>query len=485
MPRRRSLSLSAALIGLISLIGVSFAVRAQPDTLPVFTPADCPVAFPYYLDAACGTVTVPQDRAHPDERTLDLAVAIIPAQGTETAPDPLIFLDGGPGARTLDSFAGGLGTFLTRLNRQRAVILFDYRGIGYSQPALTCPEMLDVTDESWIPVCRDRFAAEGVDVTHFTTRDNAADAADIMRALMPVLNFETYNIWGGSYGSSVAMTLLRDQPDDIRAAIVTALQPPQGDLTVQTLRGVLDALDGVSDWCQADPECAADFPGDLTDMLLTVLERLNAEPYPVDANGVTGELDALDIMFVLSEMLKDETNIPRLPGMIAALYAGQYALAAPYANAAALPDDPQHPVGAWLSMRCTDSILATTTDALETGLADVNPLMRSAYAAAQAAQVEWCQTWGARIPTDADRAPAQSDVPTMIISGALDPYSSQDWLDSTLAGLPNGHGYLLPYYMHYVVHNLCVSNLLYNFVREPDAEPDTTCLTRVLTPDYR
>ncbi|MBZ0294656.1 MAG: alpha/beta hydrolase, partial [Anaerolineae bacterium] len=213
-------------IYLLGLLLPGVVLNAQDDYIPEFVPGPCPVHFASGYEVACGTVTLPQDRLHPQERGLDIAVAVFKARSSSPAPDPLIFLDGGPGSRTLDAFVSGLGTFPRRLNQQRDFIVFDYRGIGHSNPALTCPESLDATDDSWVSVCRARYAAQGVDVTDFTTRDNAADAADIMRAL----GYDSYNVWGGSYGSSVALTLLRDHPENVRAAIVTAMQAPQGDL---------------------------------------------------------------------------------------------------------------------------------------------------------------------------------------------------------------------------------------------------------------
>ncbi len=325
-----------------------------------FMPGTCPVQFAGGAEVECGVVTVPQDQLHPEQRSLSLAVAVFKARSDSPAPDPLIFLDGGPGSRTLDSLAGGLGPFLIHFNAQRDVIIFDYRGMGHSDPALTCPESLDALDDSWVSLCRARYAERGVDVTYFTTRDNAADAADIVRAL----GYESYNVWGGSYGSSVALTLLRDHPENIRAAIITALQAPQGDLQAAIPVYFQRTLDAISALCQADTTCKAAFPGDLSEEVAAVVERLNAEPLKITVHGTEAIFKGSDLMMGLGTFLKDEQNIPLLPGLLAALDAGQYQDIETYANALSTPPDPLNPIGAWLSMRCTDSILATTPDAI-------------------------------------------------------------------------------------------------------------------------
>ena len=392
MPATRALFVFFGLLLLVLPISIQQPLSAQTDTTPVFEPAPCHVNFPAGADVACGMVIVPQDRAHPDERTLRLAVAVFKAHRNNPVADPLIFLDGGPGARTLDSYAGGLGSFLLPINRQRDIILFDYRGIGHSDPALTCPESLEATGDEWVTACRARFEAQGVDVTDFTTRDNAADAADIVRAL----GYETYNVWGGSYGSSVAMTLLRDHPENVRAAIVTALQPPQGDLQAAIPVYLQRTIDTLSELCQANDECASAFPFDLTDALAMIVERLNTSPLPVSVHGVDTVLTGDNVLQGLGQLLKDDTNIPVIPGLIGALYAEQYDVVRPYVSALSPAPDPLNPIGAYLSMRCTDSILAVTSDAYAAALESVNPAFRAGYAVGQEQAVVQCQAWGAR-----------------------------------------------------------------------------------------
>lgn len=456
-----------------------FSIQAQSESLPVFEPGPCLANFTSG-NVDCGTVTVPQDRAHTEERTVRLAVAVFRARSTTPAPDPLIFLDGGPGARTLDSYTNGLGGFLSRINRSRDIIIFDYRGMGHSDPALTCPESMGAENDAWVSVCRARFAEQGVDVTDFTTRDNAADAADIIRAL----GYETYNIWGGSYGSSVALTLLRDHPENIRAAIITAMQPPQGDLQSAMPVYFQRTLDAISALCQADAACSGVFPGEFTPALAVIVERLNENPLPVTVHNIETGLTGDDVIAGFMQLLKDENNIAVVPGLIAALYAEQYQVLISYANALTPAPDPLNPIGAYLSMRCTDSILAVTDEAYDAALQSINPAFREGFTRKHQRDVAQCEAWGARTPTPEDRLPAMTDTPALIISGALDIYSSQEWLDSTVETLPNGYGFMLPYHLHYVIHNPCASSLLIGFIEDPNAGLDASCMATIQPPRF-
>src|SRR5690606_11252250 len=118
------------------------------------------------------------------------------------------------------------------------------------------------------------------------------------------LGYTSYNIWGGSYGSSVALTLLRDHPENIRAAIITAMQPPQGDLQASIPVYLHRTIDAVSALCQADAACASAFPGDLNDQLAVIVERLDASPMPVTVGGVDSELIGFNVLAGIGQLLK-------------------------------------------------------------------------------------------------------------------------------------------------------------------------------------
>src|SRR4051812_21266805 len=49
----------------------------------------------------CGYLTVPEDRDKPDGRTIRLAVARVKAASATPPPDPIVYLEGGPGLSAL------------------------------------------------------------------------------------------------------------------------------------------------------------------------------------------------------------------------------------------------------------------------------------------------------------------------------------------------------------------------------------------------
>ena len=64
---------------------------------PVLALEPCHIAapgLPLRLAADCGTWTVPEDRSRPEEKRIDLRVAVVRAVSRSPAPDPLVFLTG-------------------------------------------------------------------------------------------------------------------------------------------------------------------------------------------------------------------------------------------------------------------------------------------------------------------------------------------------------------------------------------------------------
>ncbi len=113
-------------------------------TTATYATAPCPVPMIVGIpgvdlgpDVVCGSLTVPENRAKPDGRTITLTVATLKAQSPDPAREPMVYLNGGPGSTILP-----LGEKLRgmAINRDRDVILVSQRGTLLADPQLTCPE---------------------------------------------------------------------------------------------------------------------------------------------------------------------------------------------------------------------------------------------------------------------------------------------------------------------------------------------------------
>jgi pimeloyl-ACP methyl ester carboxylesterase len=86
--------------------------------------------------ARCGYLVVPENRSRPTGRSIRLGVAVVSPVSRTPAPDPVVYLTGGPGGSAI---AAAPGLIDAGFNRDRELILMDQRGTVFSKPFLFCP----------------------------------------------------------------------------------------------------------------------------------------------------------------------------------------------------------------------------------------------------------------------------------------------------------------------------------------------------------
>jgi pimeloyl-ACP methyl ester carboxylesterase len=145
----RELGLPCCLLLALSGLLIPLPADGQPESgatyTPLFEESACPFeASPQVLEQVrCGWLTVPQNRAAPEGKQLRLAVAILKSTDPTPRPDPIVFLSGGPGGKSVEFMpARATSSFWNRLRAERDIVFFDQRGTGYSEPEL-CPAVAD------------------------------------------------------------------------------------------------------------------------------------------------------------------------------------------------------------------------------------------------------------------------------------------------------------------------------------------------------
>ncbi|HEX2223040.1 MAG TPA: alpha/beta hydrolase, partial [Thermoanaerobaculia bacterium] len=135
--------------------------------------------------AFCGNYEVFEDRAARRGRRIPLAVAYLPARSTTPAPDPVFFLDGGPGNAATEA-AAEIVELLGPVLEDRPLVLVDQRGTGGSNP-LSCdfgkvaaePELFALAQ---VRTCREKLSRQA-DLTLYTTPIAMADLDEVRAAL--------------------------------------------------------------------------------------------------------------------------------------------------------------------------------------------------------------------------------------------------------------------------------------------------------------
>lgn len=283
----------------LMLAGGGIVAHAQGDApAPRFETNPCPTDLPSDKTYRCGYLIVPENHTHPNGRTIAVHVIIINSRSTTPAPDPIIYINGGPGGTTRDALETwpAYEAWLAK----REVILFDQRGIGNSKPVLNCPATTDLwlqdalgvplSTDAWLAprrACRDKWLAEGIDLTAYNSLETAADLAD----LWTVLGYEQVNIYGISYGTVIAQLVAREYgaTGQIRSLIWDAPVPLGVHTLAETPANLAATRQHVFIACEADWLCRQAYP-DLETVYQQVLARVQAEPDLVTAHDpTTGE----------------------------------------------------------------------------------------------------------------------------------------------------------------------------------------------------
>jgi len=459
---------------------------------PTYEPGPCPVTPSPGFRVDCGTVNVPEDRGAPAGRQVRLAVARIHATGPAPAPDPIVRLEGGPGFGSLDGLSTLTGSVLTE---RRDLVWFDQRGTGTSTPSLDCPEReeavwevlgasrpyeqeLTIIDEA-MRRCHDRLVEEGVQLAQYNTATNAADVADIRRAL----GISAWNLQATSYGTALAQEVLRSYPEGVRSVLLDSVYPVDERAPSRIGEAAANGVEVLAAGCAAAPVCKAAHP-DLAAEIRRVVDDYDAQPFALDLPDPGGRtrhvvLDGADIQAGLFNAQYDETLLPALP--LGVQLVGQRNTALINAMAAeAFGQLFEVSEGMFYAVECQDRFMGVTREQVVDVIAR-DPRMSELYVLSPPA---YCDTWGdAAVPAFTD--PVTWDGPVLVLAGIYDPVTPADWSRRVAGWFPGSTFVLFDGTAHGVFRsNDCANQLVIAFYEAPTARLDTTCSTAIGPPQW-
>ena len=181
------------------------------------------------------------------------------------------------------------GSLAQDLTAGRDFVMFDQRGVGFSQPSLYCEELRDLfyqtigtnpTRDQEIEdqvaaafACRDRLVASGIDLAAYDTTASAADVNDIILAL----GYGQVDVWGLSYGTRLGLAVARDFPEIVHSLVLDSALPPSVNQLVDVAANAERAFRVLFDGCAADAACSSAYP-DLETEFYDLVAVLNDTP---------------------------------------------------------------------------------------------------------------------------------------------------------------------------------------------------------------
>jgi pimeloyl-ACP methyl ester carboxylesterase len=452
------------------------AAAAAPLTLQ-----ECRLEHPLRLasiQARCGVLTVPLDRAHPAGATINLSIALVPALNRRAAAPPLFLLAGGPGQGATAMYTGFAAAF-GRVNRNHDIVLVDQRGTGGSAP-LTCEYPDDwLAPADVMPALRQATLAclqrHGEGVRFYTSSTAVAD----LEAVREALKFQAIDLYGVSYGTRVAQLYMRRYPQSVHAVILDGVTFPEQTIGPDTPLDGERALGLIVARCAGSPDCAAAFPT-LQQELDALRRQFGPQKSPLTIDDPNNGLP-LKIEFnrsMLNAALRflsySAVQASLLPTLVHRAAQGALGPLAAQTIMTARQVGGQLASGMQNSVICSEDMpyFATGVD---------RAVISQTYQGADQLDAfqEICKLWP-RGPVDADlHWPLTSDIPTLLLSGEADPVTPPADAERAAHGLARHRHLILSGEGHGQVTTGCIPKLMAEFLDAAAPEKlDAGCLER-------
>ena len=469
--------LASLLLLQLGMMIFALSAEAQPqNTLPRFEPIEegtpFPVSVPEAFEATRGWLVVAEDRSSETLREIRLPVAIVRSR-TKKKHDPVVYLAGGPGVSAMNA-AAYPGAY--PWTAERDFIVMGQRGTHDSHPALMCPEFRKAVaageDQARaVTECRERLAASGIGLQHYHSLSSADDLEDLRQAL----GIETWNLYGTSYGTRLALVYARQYGDAVRAMVLDSPLPPNAIYDDQSDINFENALRAIAADCATQSICRTAFP-DLEKRFFATVEAVSDNPIRLDGidDAITGaELAASVSISSAEDVRRAPQRMDKVARLDPAIFEGWQTEG--WASDFAW--------GMRLSVWCREALpfsRRSQRDGPGTAL--------GGYESA-AIQPALCEAWHVP-PLEGDFVAAVvSDVPTLILAGQFDPLTPPIWGHLAARTLSNSRVISVRGEAHLPTQQWsgdgCAMSVAAAFIRHPD--PSTrvdACLSGREAPEY-
>jgi pimeloyl-ACP methyl ester carboxylesterase len=466
----------------------------------------------------CYLLKVPENREKADSRYIELHVVKLNSTWDdeeaekeddeslyELEPgkrdDPIVYLTGGPGAQVT--------YYIKRfkdhgIRKHRDMYILEQRGIGYSNDfcpyyytrkpevgnVATFDEHLAASLSAAID-CATSATDHGVDLSGYNTFENARD----VKALRIALGYDTWNVWGISYGSILGQAYIKTDPEGILAVVLDAIVPldiRNNTWAWQSVTWYDRDLKKLDEICQAQPGCAEEYPN-LGQRIREATLVVKDKPISVDIEDTerfpTGKAYFFTdvVAFLPFAFMYEQSNYPGLPGIIYA-----------WADAVENRDEDLFKAIASVSgsffdgsQGMTNAILCGDADnevQAIAGTADIEefPVLGAAVGTVEsyARRAEMCFEHNMVPRGEAEYTPVETDLPALLIEGDMDPITPPPLAKAILPGFANATYVEFPYAGHGPSRSVeCAGDMLNAFYDDPTAEPDLSCVEEMEVPD--
>lgn len=487
-------------------------LRQDMGEIPYLEWDDCPFLVPNIEiegdTLECGYLITLENPFDADSELIEVAFAVLYSHSDNPALDPVVYLEGGPGGSAL----AGIDSWLEDpIRDRRDIVLIDQRGTGFSLPSLNCEEEEEYDeedDDDYDPAfaCYERLVAEGIDLAQYHTVNNAYDVADLIELLADELDYTAANLLGISYGTRLALAVMRDHPQVVRSVIIDSVYPPNVNAYEEQAANTQRAFDVLFSRCAADAACNAAYPN-LETVFYETVNQLNARPAVFTAyddweeEDIEIEMTGIDLINSLFEALYDASLIPVLPAVIYYVAEGDYTEAYDLISYGS-PDMEYEDYedyyweydedeldefffeldslgdaeGMFYVLECQDEIAYNDYDRAVALLDGLRPEIAEAAMVDLEVSFGGCEYWLVEPAPIVENQAVVSDIPTLILTGEFDPITPPSWGLVAAQTLRNSFYFEFAGLGHGAIDDACALSIALQFLDNPTMEPSAVCM---------
>jgi pimeloyl-ACP methyl ester carboxylesterase len=299
------------------------------------------------------------------------------------------------------------------------------------------------------------------DLRFYTTTVAASD----LDAVREALGYDTINLYGGSYGGTVAQYYLRQYPSRVRSVVLDGSAPVEIPLFEQTAANAQRALDLLFARCAADGRCASAFPGFAAEFE-EVLTRLREEPVEtriVDPRtGRVVVVEADDFVAATHQFLMNAEGTAAMPYYVHQAFLGRWDLVVPAALTAQMQAFDNSRLAMAIVIKCSEAW--ARYDPEQTARQGAGSFEAELQVAGARSRAVACEASPRGVVPPNDAAAVQSPAAVLLLVGQADPQDPPAILVDASRNLPDSLTVVVPGHGHGVAHRGCLPDLMAGFL---------------------
>lgn len=432
--------------------------------------------------------------------------------------EPVVLLTGGPGGHigaVAKSYKHWLHILkVSRWIGNRDLILLEQRGVQDTKPELNCVEERDMRGRASslkrflkaMMACHYRMTRwRGYDLAGYTTGEIVSDIIDIRR----LLRIKKWTLWGGSYGSLLALETLRRDEAATKSVVISGIVPPHTAHQPFNTERIVRSVRRMVAACNEQKDCKRAFPK-LEESMWKAVRRLRY--YPIQTAVVGGDNVGGFFYTINDSMLMDSVfgamynrkSIRFLPMIIKATLgkvdrayidilaqgadASYYRSSLSAALLYTVDCNDRFGVGAEPPKKADGAQPAVHTGKpVGRDTADREPPMRERFyiefrkrmEIRSRADLALCRVWRATKTSSIKAEPVRSKVPVLLINGWLDPITPPENAFEAAKYLPNSHVVIMRHAAHSAELTKCGVKIKRSFIENPMVPPKKDCLKKM------